>query len=120
MSHDRPDLVLCNQLVVDVQLEWSDALAVLTHPLLGELDADDVLSRGWGGRRDPVLGWDAEEVVDVGDLAVLDQQGMAAEPGAVGEDDAFGARLEIDLGERLVRHVVHVGSRTLRDLQVPG
>ena len=34
--------LLADQLVVDVQLQRADALAVLAHPLLGELDADDV------------------------------------------------------------------------------
>ena len=45
VAQHRADLVLGDHLVVDVELQRPDALAVLTHPFLGELDADDVGAR---------------------------------------------------------------------------
>jgi hypothetical protein len=39
-----------------------------------------------------LLGGDADEVVDVPELAVLEEQGVAAEAGPVGQDDARGRR----------------------------
>ena len=80
VAHHGSDLFLGHQLIVDVELERPDALAVLTDLLFRELDADDVLAGRRRRRRDPVLGRDAEEVVDVRDLAVLDQQCVTAEP----------------------------------------
>jgi hypothetical protein len=112
----RPDLVAGPQLVVDVQLQRSDRLVVLTHPFLGELDPHDVPPRGRDGRRDHLLGWDTEEVVDVAELAVLDDQGVAAEARAVGEDHPLGVGRELDLGQHLVGDAVHVGRRPFRDL----
>jgi len=44
---------------------------VVAHPLLGEVDPDDVGSRGRRVRDEPLLRRDAEEVVDVRELAVL-------------------------------------------------
>ena len=108
VAHHGADLLLGDLLVVDVELERPDALAVLAHPLLRELDADDVLAGCRRRRLDAILRRDAEEVVGVGDRAVLDEQRVAAEPRAVGEDDALGRRGEVDLGEDLVRDVVHV------------
>jgi hypothetical protein len=51
----------------------------------------------------------AEEVVRVRDLAVLDEQRVATKPRPVGEDDPLASGLELELGEHLVRHAVHVG-----------
>src|SRR5215207_3447293 len=79
VSEHRPDLVLGHLLVVDVQLQGPDRLVMLTHPLLGELDPHDVPARGRDGRRDHLLGWDPEEVVDVAEPVVFDDQGVAAE-----------------------------------------
>jgi hypothetical protein len=87
------DLLFTHLLVVDVQLQWTDCFAVLARALLGELDAEDVGSGGRDRRRDAVLRRDAEEVIGVGECAVLDEQGVPTEPGPVGEDDPFGVRV---------------------------
>jgi hypothetical protein len=99
-----------------VELEWAKRLVVLARALLGELDPDDV---GPGGGRvgdQPLLGRDAEEVVDVVELAVLDEQGVAPEAGALGEDHALGVGGELDFGQDLVGDVDGVGRRRLGDL----
>jgi hypothetical protein len=50
---------------------------VLARVLLGELDPDDVGPRGRGVGDQSLLGRDAEEVVDVDELPVLDEQRVA-------------------------------------------
>jgi len=52
---------------------------VLAHALLGELDPDDVGPRRRRVGDQPLLGRDAEEVVDVDELSVLDEQRVAPE-----------------------------------------
>ena len=103
-------------LVVDPEPRRPYGLAILTGALLGELDADDVPAGRRRGTGQPVLGRDAEEVVGVGHLAVLDEQRVAAEPRPVREDHALAVRRQVDLGQHLVRDVVDVGSRALGDL----
>jgi hypothetical protein len=73
-------LALGHDLVVDVEPEGAVGLVVLTHALLGELDAHDVAAGAGGRSREAGLGRDAEEVVGVGEGAVLDEQRVAAEP----------------------------------------
>jgi len=52
------------------------------EPLLDELDAEDAVAHLQFAVGDELLlGRDADEVVDVPELAVLDEQGMAAEAG---------------------------------------
>jgi hypothetical protein len=57
-------------------------LVVLARSLLGELHADDVPSGGRCVGDDLLLGRDAEEVLDVVELAVPDEEREAAEPRA--------------------------------------
>src|SRR5690349_2133690 len=75
--------------IVDVQLGGAMELAVLPDALLDELDAHDVTAGVWRRSRETGLGWDAQEVVGVGQGAVLDEQGVTAETRPVGEDDAL-------------------------------
>ena len=77
---------------VDVQLGGPVGLAVLALALLDELDAEHVRAGLQRFGHELLLGRDAEEVVDVVQLAVLDEQRVAAEARALGEDHALRAR----------------------------
>ena len=59
-------------------------------------------------RNEVLLGFDAQEVVDVVQLVLLDKQGVPAKARAVGEDDAGGIRIgDYDVGENLIRAIAH-------------
>jgi hypothetical protein len=83
-------LAVGHDLVVDVELERPVGLVVLAHALLGELHPHDVAARAGRRGREAGLGRDAEEVVGVGQGAVLDEQRVPAEPRPVGEDHPLG------------------------------
>jgi hypothetical protein len=62
-----------------------------------------------------LFGRDAEKVEDAIEVAVLDEEGVAAETGSLGDDDALRVRSELDLGEDLACAISH-----LRGLLVDG
>ena len=83
--------------------------------LLDELHAEHVLARLERLGDELLLRRDAEEVVDVPELPVLEEQRVAAEAGAVGEDHALGVRArDLDLGQDLERAAAGVGRHRLR------
>src|SRR5262249_4784660 len=100
----RPHRALSDELIVDVELRGAQRLAVLARLLPDELDSDGVLAGFQLAFRDEVLlGPDAEEVVDVVELAVFDKQDVPAEARAPGENDAGRAGIvEHDVREDLV------------------
>ena len=63
-----------------------------------------------------LLGFDAEEVVDVVQLAVLDEQCVAAEAGAVREDHPGGVGGDVDVGDDLVGPATDVDRDAFGDL----
>ena len=76
-----------DDLVVDVETGLPERLVVRAGPLADELHAERVLAGLQDFRRDELLlRLDAEEVVDVVELVVLDEQRVTAEARAVGED----------------------------------
>ena len=104
-------------LVVHVQPRRPVRLAVLAARLLRELHAEHVAAGLEPVGYEVLLGRDAEEVVDVVQPLVLQEQRVAAEARAVGEDHALGVRArQLDLGEDLVRAPADVHGRRLRDL----
>ena len=108
--------LLRHDILVDVVLERSDRFVVVAHALLRELDADDVRAPARRRRDDPHLRRDTEEVGRVDQAAVLDEQAVAAEARARGEDHTRRLGGELDLGQRLVGHVVDVRGRAFGDL----
>src|SRR5215471_19135685 len=95
----RPEVAARDRFVVDVQRHLAERLEVLADRLLRELDADDVLAALRRGTRETLLGRNAEEVVDEAQLAVLDEQRIAAEARALCDDYALRLLRELDLGE---------------------
>ena len=106
---------LGDELVVDVQLGGAVRLVVVADRLLDELHAEHALADGDTFADELLLGRHADEAVDVVQLAVLHEQGVTAEPRAVGEQHAVGVGVgDLDLGEDLERTAADVRSRTLR------
>ena len=87
---ERPDLgshrAFGHNLFADIQFRGAQRLAVLACALSDELHAERQLTRLQFRRDERLLGFDAEEVVDVVELAVFDEQRVAAEARAVRED----------------------------------
>jgi len=77
--------------------------------ILDELDADHVLAGAGCITDQALLGRDAEEVVDIDELTVLDVQRMFAEARAVGEQDALAVGGEFDVRQHLERDTVGIG-----------
>ena len=68
------------------------------------------------GRDELLLRLDAEEVVDVVQLLVLDEQRVAAEARTVREDHAGAVGVgDLDVGEDLVRPAAHVDGHAFRN-----
>jgi hypothetical protein len=66
-------------------------------------------------RHELLLGLDAEEIVNVVHLLILDEQSVAAEARAVGEDNAGAiGLLDLDVGKNLVRAATDIDSDTFR------
>jgi len=107
--------------IVDVERRGADRLVLVVDALACEVDTEDVPARRGqvGGPR--LLLADAEEVVHVVQLPVLEEQGVPAEAGALGEHHALGVGTgDVDLGEHLPRPDVGVGRRVFRHLQRAG
>src|ERR1035441_9439083 len=105
-----------HDLVVDVELGRAQRLMVRAGFLPGELHAERVLA-GFQCAGDKLLfRFDPQKVVNVVQLLVLDEQGVAAEARTVGKDHAGGVRIgDFDVREDLVRTATHVDGNALRD-----
>src|SRR5512133_257100 len=115
----RPDRILTELLVADIETE-------------GALGGHGVALLFEGGGQDDVAAWDGlvglddllelpDEVVDVLEPAILHVQGVAAEPRALGEDDAASfRRLDLHLGGDRVGAVADVGGNRLGHLRPAG
>src|SRR5262245_61694230 len=102
-------VALRNDLFVDIERGLAERLAMRAGFLANELHAERVLARLELGRDELLLRLDAEEVVDVVQLLILDEQRMAAEARAVGKDDARAVRvLDLHIGDDLVGAAAHI------------
>lgn len=79
MAGLRADFGLRRRLVVDVQRGGAPEFAVIAGAFLPEVDPDDVPARRGCVGPHLLLRRDAQEVVGVGDLAVLEIQGVTTE-----------------------------------------
>src|ERR1700759_303197 len=82
----RADLLLGDDPIVDVELGRPVGGVALVDGLLVELHTGHGLAGLQAVGDELLLGRDADEVVDVVELAVLDEQGVTAEPRSLGED----------------------------------
>src|SRR6185436_12258464 len=89
MSALRPKVAAADCLVVHVERHRADRFVVRANGRLLELDADDVPPGCWRGRRQLLLRGNAEEVVDEGELTVLEEHRVAAEARALRDDHAL-------------------------------
>ena len=88
---------------------------------LRELHPEDVLAGREPLADELLLRRHADEAVHVEELAVLDEEGVAAEAGAVGDDHALGVRVrDLDVGEDLERPAPDVRRRSLGSSDVSG
>ncbi len=114
-----PDRVLTDLLVADIEAERALGGHRVALPVEGGRQ-DDVAAR------DRLVGLDdllqlTDEVVDVCEPAILHVKGVAAEPRALGEDDAAGfGCLDVHLGGDRVGAVADVGSNRLGHLRPAG
>ena len=76
--------------MLDVQGGGAQRFAVLAGLFALELHPERMLTRRQGPRDEVLFGFDTQEVVDVVQVAVLDEQGMPTEARAVRKNDAFG------------------------------
>jgi hypothetical protein len=74
-------------------------------------------TRSGRSRRNARLGRYSEEVVGVGERAVLNKQRVTAEPRTLGDDDSLAVAGELHLSEDLERHGMGVGRGMLRHLR---
>src|SRR5262245_57184370 len=88
---------------VDVELGGAERLAVLSGLFPDELHPQRMLARSERWRDELLFRFDAEEVIDVVQLAILDEERVAAEAGAMRENHAAGIGGDVDVGDDLVR-----------------
>jgi hypothetical protein len=114
-----------HDLGVDEELGLADGLLVLARTLPGELHPKCVLAGRELGGDERLLRRNAEEVVDVVQLFVLEEQRVPAEARAAGKDAARAVRPDLDVGPVLVHMVklpagLRVPSMAYIELAAPG
>src|SRR5262249_17478011 len=115
-----PHVAPSHRLTVDIERGLADRLALRPGLLANKLHAKRIFARLELVRDELLLRLDAEEIVDVVQLPILDEQAVAAEARAVGEDDAGGVGIgDLDVGDDLVRPAADTDRNSLRDGRCP-